>query len=317
MRTFIVALLACASSLAIAQQPASKVLRIVVPYGSAGSPDLVARTFAQKLTEGGQQAIVENRPGAGGILAAEIVIKAPADGYTLFLGDSQHYAISQVLREKFPYHPLKDFTPVIEPVAVQMFLAVGAGVPAKSAAELVSLAKARPDGVPYGSSGVGSPHHMAGELLRQLSGAPFRHIPYKGVAQSVPAVLSSEVDAVFAGLPPLQGHVKAGKIRLLAVASLRRASYLPEIPTLAESGFAEFDVPVSVGVLARAGTPPELVQKLNSELARIMKLPDVTARLAGLGMEVVAGTPEQFGASIQYQLDTYTKLVARTGAKAE
>lgn len=311
------ATLAFTAGLSAAQAPSSKILRIVVPYGPAGSPDIVARSLAQKFTEAGQSAIVENRPGAGGILAAETVLKAPADGYTVFLGDSAHYAISQVLREKFPYHPLKEFTPVTEPVSVQMFLAVGNDVPAKSVAELIALAKATSGGVPYGSSGVGSPHHMAGELLRQMSNAPFRHIPYKGVVQSVPAVVSGEVAAVFAGLPPLKGHVTAGKARILAVASTQRASYLPDVPTLDELGFRGFEIPVSVGVLARAGTPPEIVRRISDDMARFMRMPDVAARLAGLGMEIVAGTPEDFAASIRRQLDTYATLVARTGAKAD
>jgi len=215
---------------AAAQAPAAKAIRLVVPYGAGGGVDVLARTTAQKLAERGRPAIVDNRPGASGIVAAEIVMKAPPDGLTLFLADTGHYAINPALRAQLPYEPLRDFAPVIEAVDTHLFLTAGAALPVTSVAEFVVLSKSRPGGLLCGSSGNGSPHHLAVELLRVLSGANLVHVPYKGSAQAVTALLAGDVAAIFAGSSSTLAHVKAGKLRLLAAIPLNNRTKITNDP---------------------------------------------------------------------------------------
>jgi tripartite-type tricarboxylate transporter receptor subunit TctC len=295
-----------------------KAIRLVVPFGAGGGPDVLARLMAPELGKGMEMpVVVDNRPGAGGIIAAEFVKQSPPDGSTLFVADSAHYGINPSLRSKLPYDPQKDFVPVIELSSSMLYVTVGAQLPVDSLQELVALAKSRPEGLAYGSSGSGSPHHLAMELLKLESGANFVHVPFKGVAQSVPAVLSGDVPIVVAGPASLLPHARAGRLRMIAAVNPKRWSRMPEVPTIAETGVSRFGLDITIGLLAPAGTPQEAVRRLNDAAGRALRLPEVTGKLADLGLEVIAGTPEQFSESIRRQLESYGRLVRISGAKAD
>ena len=295
----------------------SRSIRFVVPYGAGGSPDVIARVLGQRLGENlGQQVVVDNRPGAGGIIAAEIVAKSPADGYTLFIADTGHVAINPSLYPKLPYDPLRDFTPVTLAVSTPLFMAVNAALQIGSVKQFIDYAKAKP-GVLYGSSGNGSSHHLGMELFRLLTGVNMTHVPYKGVAQSVPAVITGDVAVIFAALPSLAPHVKSGKIRLIAVGTAKRTPIMPDVPTVAESGAPGFEIDADIGFLAPTGTPREVVTKLNAEIVRVLGSPDITQRLAGLGIETVGTSPEHYADAIRAKIIKYGKLVKDSGARVD
>ena len=300
-----------------AQTFPSKTIHFVVPYGSGGSPDVLSRVLAQKLSENiGQPVVVDNRPGAGGIIAAEAVAKAAADGYTLFIADTGHVAINPSLYAKLPYDPIKDFTPVTLAVTTPLFLAATATLPIQTVKQLIDYANSKP-GLPYGSSGNGSPHHLGVELFKLLTGVKMTHVPYKGVAQSVPALVAGDVAVLFAALPSLSPHVRSGKVRLLAVGTAARTPLMPEVPTLAESGAPGFEIDADIGFLAPAGTPREVVQKLNSEILKVLHAPDVKQRLAGLGIDVAGSSPERYAEAIRAKIQRYGKLVKDAGARVD
>ncbi len=295
----------------------SRSIRLVVPYGAGGSPDVLARVLGQRLGENiGQQVVVDNRPGAGGIIAAEIVAKSPADGYTLFIADTGHVAINPSLYPKLPYDPLRDFTPVTLAVSTPLFMAVNAALHIDTVKQLIDYARAKP-GVLYGSSGNGSSHHLGIELFRLLTGVNLVHVPYKGVAQSVPAVITGDVAVIFAALPSLAPHVKTGKIRLIAVGTAKRTPIMPDVPTIAESGAPGFEIDADIGFLAPIGTSREVVAKLNAEIVRVLGTPDITQRLAGLGIETVGTSPEQYADAIRAKILKYGKLVKDSGARVD
>ena len=294
---------------------AQKTLRFVVPYGAGGAPDVMSRTVADKLSQRlGHPVIVDNRPGASGIIAAQIVQQAAPDGQTLFVADTGHFAINVSLHPKLPYDPRKDFVPVIEAIGSPLFLAVNSALPVNNVKELLALAKAKPEGLSYGSSGNGSVHHLGMAQIKAISGANLTHVPYKGVAQSVPAVLSGDVAAAFFGLPSILPHVKSGKARLIGVTE--RTPLMPDVVPVGEQ-LPGFNVRVTVGFLAPAGTPADAVKRLNGEIAAVLGMPDVEERLRTLGIDKIAGTPEQFRDVIRADIDRYAKIVKETGAKAE
>jgi tripartite-type tricarboxylate transporter receptor subunit TctC len=296
----------------------AQAVRIVVPFPPGGGPDALARLMSPKFSEHlGAPVVVDNRPGANGIIAAENVMKSAPDGTSLFLADTSHYGINPALRPNLPYAPLKDFVPVIEATKSQLFFTVGAAVPANNLQELVALSKNRPDGLHYGSSGSGSVAHLAMELLKLHSGGKFVHVPYKGVAQVVPAVLAGDVAVVTSGPAALLGHHKAGRVRMLATVNPERWPGLPEIPTAPEAGFPGVRMDISIGLLAPAGTPRDVVRRLNEAAAKALRPPEVSGKLSGVGLEVIAGTPEQFEQAIRRQLKDYAGLVKASGAKVD
>ena len=300
-----------------AQTFPAKAIHFVVPYGSGGSPDVLSRVIAQKLSENvGQPVVVDNRPGAGGIIAAEVVAKAAPDGYTLFIADTGHVAINPSLYAKLPYDPIRDFSPVTLAVSTPLFLAATATLPIQTVKQLIDYAKSKP-GLPYGSSGNGSPHHLGVELFKLLTGVSMTHVPYKGVAQSVPALVAGDIAVLFAALPSLAPHVKSGKVRLLAVGTAKRTPIMPEVPTLAESGAPGFEIDADIGFLAPAGTAQEVVLKLNSEILKVIHTPEVKQRLAGLGIDVMGTTPEQYAEAIRAKIQKYGKLVKDAGARVD
>ncbi len=291
-------------------------LRLVVPYGSGGAPDVVSRTLAQRLGEtAGWQVIVENRPGAGGVIAAETVMKSPADGWTVFIADTGHYAISPALIPKLPYDPVRDFVPVSHIASTPLVFAANIALPASNIAELVALAKTKP--VNYGSSGNGSPHHLGMEMLKLITKIDMVHIPYKGVAQSVPALLAGDVSVILVGVPSIQPHVRAGKAKLLAVSSGTRSSLVPDLPTASESGAPDFDLTVTIGMLAAAGTPRDAVMRLYDEVAKVLKEPEIVRKLAGLGIVAVGEAPEILASIIRVEQDKFARLVKASGAKID
>ncbi len=307
------ALLVAGMSNALAQT--ARPLRLVVPFGTGGAPDVLSRLLAQRLGETvGWQVIVENKPGAGGVVAADFVMKSPADATTIFIADSGHFAIAPALIAKLPFDPLRDFVPVSHIASTPLVFAANAAFPAANLTELIALAKARP--LNYGSSGNGSPHHLGMELLKLIAKIDMVHIPYKGVAQSVPAMLAGDVAVVLAGVPSVQPHVRAGKAKMLAVSTGTRSTLLPDVPSAAESA-PGFDLNVNVGMLAPAGTPREAVMRLHDEVAKILREPEMVKRLAGLGIVAIGDSPEQFGALIRAEQDKYAKLVKASGAKID
>lgn len=295
----------------------SRPIRFVVPYGTGGVPDVMARVIGQKLGgKDGWHVMVDNRPGAGGIIAAEIVAKAPADGYTLFVADTGHLAINPSLYPKLPYDSLRDFTPVTLATSAPYFLAISSGLPVHSVTELIAYARSHP-GLPYGSSGNGSAHHLGMELFKLLTGVNMTHVPYKGVAQSVPAVISGDVAVILSALPGIAPHVKTGKVRVLAVARGKRTPLMPDMPTIAESGVPGYEIETGVGFLAPAGTPAEVVAKLNSEIVKVLRTPEVVQHLAVLGIDAVGTSPEQYAETIRAWIQKYSKLVKDVGAQVD
>ncbi|HEY4072948.1 MAG TPA: tripartite tricarboxylate transporter substrate binding protein [Herbaspirillum sp.] len=309
-----IALLLCAAVPAQAQL-SGKPLRLIVAYPPGGSPDSLARILAQQMSEDmGHPVVVENRPGANGAVANAVVKNAEPDGYTLVMMSSAAYSIGPNLQKNMP-NPVKDFAPVALAATSPIFLVTNPAQ-AKTFNEFIALAKAKP-GLPYGSSGIGTGHHIAMELLKAKAGIDLTHVPYKGVAQTVPAVLSGEIAATFTGLNVVLPFVKNGRLKILAVATSKRSAMAPDVPTIAELGIPGYDVSISLGLLAPLKTPPEIVKKMNAEIIKAINAPGVREKLFRLGVEPASSTPEQFGELIAKEIQDYSKLIALTGAKPE
>ena len=311
----VVAIACLASPMTEAQTFPQRPIRIIVPYGAGGSPDVISRLFGQKLSENlGQPVIIDNRPGASGIIAAELAAKAPADGYTLFIADTGHLAINPALRPNLPYEPLRDFSPITLAVSVPLYLLVNNSVPVSTVGELIALSKTRD--LLYGSAGNGSPHHLAMEFFKSLTGAKLTHVPYKGNAQMVPAVLAGDVAVLMTGLTAVRSHMEAGKLRVLAMTSGKRSPITPDVPTIAESvsGYEASDI---IGFLAPAATPRDIVAKLNAEFVKLLAQADVRQRVAGFAMEVVGSTPEQYAEAIRDKQQRYSALAKAVGLRVD
>ncbi len=311
------ATLGCAN--ALAQSYPAKPIRFVVPYPPGGSVDIAARAVGQKLSEAwGQPVVVDNRAGAGGNIGADLVAKSPADGYTLLMGAVATHAINPTLYAKIPYDPVRDFTPVALVVQVPNILVVNPSVPAKSVKELIELARAKPGTLNFGSGSTGSTGHLAGELFNTMAGVKMVHIPYKGAAPAMADLLAGQVHLMFDNLANALPNVKAGRLRALAVTTLARSPAVPDLPTIAESGLPGFDLTTWFGVMVPAGTPPEIVAKLNAEIVRALATKDMHERLEKMGAEAPTNnTPERFAAFIRSEAAKYAKVVKESGAKVE
>jgi tripartite-type tricarboxylate transporter receptor subunit TctC len=300
-----------------AQSYPNRPIRFLVGFPPGGTSDILARTIGQKLGEAvGQQVVIENRPGAGGNIGAEAAAKAAPDGYTIFMSTTSQ-AISASLYRKLNYDLVRDFAPVIQAVNYTNLLVVHPSLPVKSVKELIALAKARPGELNYGTAGNGTPPHMTGELFNTYTGVKLQHVPYKGGAPAIADLLGGQITIMFDNVPPLLPHVQAGKMRPLAVTSLNRIAVLREVPTLDESGLKGFDSVAWNGVLAPAGTPRDIILRLNAEILRILNLPDVRERLSGQGADPVGGTPEQYAALIRSEIQKWAKVVKESGAKVD
>jgi len=289
-----------------------------VPYAAGGLPDTMTRIVGVHASELlGQQIVVENRGGAGGISGSEAVAKAPADGYTLLIADVGQVAINQHIFSSLPYDPRKDFAPVTLIGTSALFLALHPSVPASNFKELVAYIKANPNKVNYGSSGVGSIHHLATEALAHALGLKIVHVPYKGTGQAVPALLGGQVAMLYSSLPSLEAQIKAGKVKMVAISTLRRSPQAPDVPTVAEMGVPGYDFAPQIGVLAPAGTPPAVVQKLSTELAKAARHPDTVKRFTELGIDAAGSTPEEYAAMIRDADKRYGEVARVAGVKAD
>ena len=295
----------------------SRPIRLVLPASPGGPVDVIGRTMSAGLSEAlGQQIVIDNRAGAGGIIGAEIVAHANPDGYTLMFAHSGPLAIEAAIHSKLSYHPVKDFAPVSLVAASPYVLIVAPSSPAKSVKELVALARSRPGKFHFASGGVGTGLHMAGELLKQAAGFDMIHVPYKGAAPSMTALMGGEVDTMFNGVSSALPHVKAGRLRALAVSTAQRSALFPDLPTVAESGLT-YDTSGWYGLVAPARTPKAVTGKLQSQLHRALNAPEMKQRLAAQGIEGVASTPEALSRHLRAELDKWTAVVKAAGLKAQ
>jgi len=296
----------------------SKPIRIVVPFPAGGTTDILARAVAQKLTEtGGQPVVVDNRPGAGGNIGAELVAKSAPDGYTLLMGTVGTHAINPGLYAKMPYDHQRDFAPVILVAGVPNVLVVHPAVPVNSVQELIAYGKANPGRLNFASSGSGTSIHLSGELFKTMSGVQMTHIPYKGSAPALADLLGGQVQLMFDNLPSALPHIKAGKLRALAVTSAQRAPALPDVPTVAEAGLPGFEASSWFGLLAPAGTPKEIIAKLNAEVATWLATPAARDKLTAQGANAVGNSPDEFTQYIAAETVKWQKVVKESGAKVE
>lgn len=295
----------------------TKPIRLILPFPPGGSTDIVARLIGQKLTESwGQPVLVDNRPGAGGNIAAEAAAKAAPDGHTLFQVNVAN-AIGATLYPKLNYDLVTSFAPVTQLATTPYVLLAHPSVPARSVRELVAIAKGRPGVLNYASAGAGSATHLSGELLKALSGTDILHVPYKGTGPAVTALLSGEVDLYFTTVPAAVPLVRANKVRALGVTSAKRSPLMSEVAPIAEAGLKGYETSTWHGILAPAATPKEIVVKLNSEIVKILAQPDMRDRLLGQGLEPIGGTPEQFAGYIKSEIAKWAKLVKAAGVRAE
>lgn len=300
-----------------AQAFPSKPIKLIVPYSPGGLPDTVARVLSLRLADAlGQPVVVENKSGASGAVAAAAITQAPADGYTLLVTDGPMLAITPLMNQKMTYDPVKDFVPVSLVGTAPLFLAVHPSVKAHTIDELVALAKAKPGSLNYGSSGVGSIHHLTAEAMKDGLGIFITHIPFRGSANSVPAMIGDQVELVFASPPSLMGFVKAGQARLLAINSAKRSPLAPDVPALGEK-IPGFDFAFNVAVLAKTGTPNDVVARISSEIAKIVKRPDVIEQLQKAGVDPVGSTPEQLATALRKESVRVAAAAKRANLQAE
>ena len=295
----------------------NKPVKLIVPFAPGGFTDVVARILGQKLSAAmGQNFIIENKAGAGSTIGTDLVAKAAPDGYTLVMVSSTH-VISPWLYKNMPYDPIKSFAPVGKLVDSAYVLLVNPKLPVNNVQEFIKLAKAAPDTVHYASSGNGSAQHLMGGLFVAMTGAPLKHVPYRGSAGATTDLVAGVVQSSFAGVPNALSQVPQGRLKALAVTTAKRIAHLPEVPTMQEAGVAGYDASVWLALLAPAGTPREIVMKLNAEIARLMASPETVKALADAGVEVAPSSPEVMAAYMQQELERWGKVVKETGVKLE
>ena len=294
-----------------------KPIRIIVPYPPGGFNDTLARTVGAKLQAAwGQPVTVENRPGGGTLIGTDAAAKAAPDGHTLFITPFA-FAVNQSIFKKLPYDPVKDFAPITLAASTPNLLVVSTALPATSVKELIAQAKARPATIAYASTGIGSSNHLSMELFKQMVGVDITHVPYKGSAPAVTDLLGGQVGVMFDNIPNVIQHVKAGKLRVLAVTTPLRSPHVPDVPTVAESGVPGYEVGVWFGFSAPAATPAPIIAKLNAEIVAILKTAEVRDKFSAQGVDVIGSTPEQFGAHLREQSARWAKVVREAGVTPE
>lgn len=309
---------ALVSPSAMAQNYPNKPLRLIVPFPPGGPTDIVGRMVGQKLADGlGQPVVVENRPGAGGTVGSEAAAKSAPDGYTLLYGSTSTLGIAPSLYPKLGYDAIKSFAPISLVSSGPLLVVVNPAVPAKTLKELIALAKAKPGQLNYGSAGNGTPLHLAGELFKTLAGVDLVHIPYKGGAPAITDTVAGQVQIVFEGLPATAQFIRAGKLRALAITGTKRDPTLPDVPTVAEAGLPQFQVAFWSGLVAPAGTPKDIVARLNAEVVKALATPEVRETLAKQGLEPSGNSPEQFAAFIGEENARWARVVKVSGAKLD
>ena len=296
----------------------SRPIRLIVPFAPGGGTDIVGRTIAQKLTEAWKQpVVVENRAGGNGTIGANLVAKSPPDGYTLSMITSSHSVNVSLQGSKHPYDLLEDFAPISQVTRQPYVLVLNPRVPVKSLQELIALARSNPGKLTYGSSGIGGTSHLSGALFCSLAEIQMTHVPYRGGAPAMTDVVAGQIDMLFSTLLQSHGLIQAGKLRPLAVTTATRSPALPKLPTMEEGGVPRYEVTPWYGMVAPAGTPPAIVNKLNREIVRIVHLPEVIQKMATDGSEPVGSTPEQFAAHIKSEVEKWQDLIRKTGIHSE
>ena len=315
-RTLLATVIAVADTAAAQTYPV-KPVRVVVPYSAGGPLDDVMRVVGHRLTEmWGQSVVVDNRTGAGGSIGADFVAKAAPDGYTLLLGNAGPMTINPGLQKKLAYDVARDFAPVSQLTASPMVLVVHPSLPVKTVPDLVRLAKARPGQLVYASTGIGNLQHLAMDEVQARAGIRMNHVPYKGAPPALIDVMSGQIDLMFANIVGVLQHIKSGKVRAVAVSSVKRAAVLPDVPSI-EDTFAGFDATGWTGVFAPAATPKEIVAKLHADITSVLARPDIRERFGEQGAEVVAGTPEQLAAFVRRESALYAKIIQSSGIKVD
>jgi tripartite-type tricarboxylate transporter receptor subunit TctC len=313
----VAAALAALPAIAVGADYPARPVRLVVAFAPGGSVDMVARLLASKLAERwGQQVVVDNRPGAGGNVSAEIVARAQPDGYTLYLC-SASLVVNPLLYDRVAYDPVRDFAPVSLVATVQSVLVAHPALPAKSVKELIALAKSRPGRINYASTGSGTSGHLIMELLKSMAGIDLLHVPYKVIGQAQADIISGQVSLWFPTAPGALPHIQAGRIRALAVAGARRSEALPGVPTVAESGVPGFDAATWYPLLAPARTSRPVVDKLHRDLVHVLGQPDVRERLAGAGIEIVGSSPEELARHIRSEMPKWSRVIKQSGARVD
>jgi tripartite-type tricarboxylate transporter receptor subunit TctC len=301
-----------------AQLYPAKPIRMIVPFPAGGATDIVGRLVGQKLTDAmGHQVIIDNRGGAGGTIGSDVAAKAPPDGYNILVGTSSTHAIAPSLYAKLPYDPVRDFTPVTLLATATILLAVHPSVPARNVKELIALAKREPNAFSYASSGNGGISHLIGEHFKSVAGIQMLHVPYKGDTPALVDLASGQVSLMFGTAVSFLPYVKTGRLNALAVTNTKRSPVVPNVPTVAESGVPGFEALQWFGVYVPAGTPREIVARLNSEIAQILRMPEIRERFAGLGADVAGGSSDDFAAFQRAEVAKWTKIVKASGAKIE
>jgi tripartite-type tricarboxylate transporter receptor subunit TctC len=298
--------------------PSAKPIRIIVPFAPGGNVDITARTIAPGLGEAlGQSVVVENKAGAGGVIGADFVAKSPPDGYTLLMGSNSTVSVAPALNARNPYHPVRDFAPIALVAATPFVLVAHPSVPARTLPELIALAKAQPGTLTMASGGNGSSNHLVGELFQSVTGTKLLHVPYKGAGAVAGDLMGGQVQLLFDQLAASTANIKSGRIKAIAVTSTTRAAVLPDVPTMVEAGIKEMDVINITGVLAPAGTPPDIVARVNAALLKVLQRPEVRERFSTLGVSPLGGTPEEFGAFIREDFAKWTKVIKDANIKVE
>jgi tripartite-type tricarboxylate transporter receptor subunit TctC len=321
-----IAALACAAVIATgsvftqarAQAYPVKPVRLIVPFAPSGGTDLFARLLAQKLSDAWkQQVVVDNKPGAGGNIGMEAAAKSAPDGYTLVLGHTGTLAINPGLYARIPYDVQRDFVPISLLAAAPLVLVVPPESRLETVKDVIAQAKASPGGINCASSGSGTGSHLAAELLQYLAGIKLTHVPYKSTAPGLTALLGGQVQMMFSVIPPALPHIRAGKLKAIAVTGAARMSQLPNVPTVIESGLAGYESTLSYGVLAPRGTPESVVREVHSQIAKVLTMPDFKERLAFEGADPVQASPEEFAAQIRIETEKWNRVIKASGAKAE
>ncbi|MDM0056422.1 tripartite tricarboxylate transporter substrate binding protein [Variovorax sp. J22G47] len=303
---------------ASAQAYPSRPIKLIVPFPAGGGTDLIAREVANKVAvSNGWSIIIDNKPGSGGNLGVDAAAKAPADGYTLVLGQTSNLAINPTLYAKLPYDPQKDLTPVVEVASAPLVLVVAADSPYKTLADVVAAAKAKPESLNYASSGSGTVAHLATELFQKTAAVKFTHVPYKGAAQGSTDLIGGQIQMYMSSVPTLIGYIRSGKMRAITVTSPKRTADLPSIPTVSESGFKGFEAVTWFGVAGPAGLPKDVVTKLNGAFNKALQDPEVRKKLASQGADALGGTPEQFAKLIHDDIGRWGPIVKESGAKVD
>ena len=317
-RAALIVALSLASSAAWAQAYPSRPIKLIVPFPAGGGTDIIAREVANKVaTQQGWTLVVDNKPGSGGNLGVDAAAKAAPDGYTIVLGQTSNLAINPTLYAKLPYSPLKDLAPIGLVASSPLVLVVAADSPYKTLADVIAAGKAKPDAINYASSGSGTVAHLAVEQFQKVAGVRFTHVPYKGAAQGVTDLIGGQIQLYMSSVPTLIGHIRNGKMRAIAVTSDKRVNDLPNVPTVAESGYMGFEGVTCFGIAGPAAMPKDAVAKLNVAFNKALQDADVKKKLEGQGADVLGGTPEQFGKLIQDDIVRWGKVVKDSGAKVD